>query len=342
MSKHVSPLICPLIVTLVVGAVACGGSQPPPEPAPAPNPGETAAPVAAAPPASAAPTDKPPEKAAEAPKPAAPTPVARWADGIATPESVLYDEAADRYLVSNINGKPDEADNNGYIAELSPDGKVNKPKFVAGGTNDLKLNAPKGMGIQGGILYVSDITTVRKFDAKTGAAKGEVAVPGATFLNDIAIAADGRIYVSDSGQKVGANGFESTGTDAVYVIDKGKLKPIAKSKDLGGPNGLLATEKGLLVVTMNTNELYRLDDKGVRQDVTKLPDGGLDGILPIGDKLLVTSWKASTIYRGKLGEKFEPVLTGLKGPADIGYDTKRGRVLVPRFMENAVEAYELK
>jgi hypothetical protein len=36
------------------------------------------------------------------------------------------------------------------------------------------------------------------------------------------------------------------------------------------------------------------------------------------------------------------VLPEQKSPADIGYDTKRGRVLVPHFLENTVEAYELK
>lgn len=331
------------ILPLVLLATACGGSQPPPEPAPAPTPAE--APAANAEPAAATTAtaaQKPQEKPAEPAKQAGLTPVHRYTEGLSTPESVFYDEAADRYLVSNINGKPGDVDNNGYIAELSPDGKLSKPKFVAGGANDVKLNAPKGMAIHGGILYVSDITTVRKFDAKTGAAKGEVAVPGATFLNDVAAAPDGRIFVSDSGVKATDQGFEPNGSDGVYVIDKGKLKPIAKSKELGGPNGLIWTDKGLWVNTLSSNEIYRLDDKGARQDVTKLPDGGLDGFLAVGDKLLVTSWKASAVYRGKIGEKFEPLITGVSGPADAGYDSKRQRLLLPRFMDNAVEVYELK
>ena len=255
---------------------------------------------------------------------------------------MLYDEANDRYLVSNINGKPDEADNNGYITELSPDGKVVKAKFIAGGVDKVKLDAPKGTGIAGGVLYVSDIGVVRKFDLKTGAPKGEIPIPGATFLNDIAVAKDGRVFVSDSGIKSGASGFDPTGTDAVYVIDKGKLKTVAKSKDLGGPNGLLAVDKGVLVVTFGSNELYRLDEKGVKQDVTKLPSGGLDGITQVGDKLLISSWQGSSVYRGTLGGASRSLLPELKGAADITYDAKHKRVLVPRFLDNAVEAYELK
>ena len=324
---------------LLVVTIGCAGSPPPVEQAPTP-------PASSLPPAPIEATKSPaPEKPPEPPKvekPPAPTPVFRVTEGIATPESVLYDEANDRYLVSNINGKPDEVDNNGYITELSPDGKVIKDKFIAGGVGKVKLDAPKGTGIFAGVLYVSDISVVRKFDLKTGAPKGDIPVPGATFLNDIAIAKDGRVFVSDSGLKSGASGFDPTGTDAVYVIEKGKLKTVAKSKDLSGPNGLLVVDKGVLVVTFGSNELYRLDDKGAKQDVTKLPGGGLDGIAQAGESLLVSSWQTSTVYRGTLGGTFEPVLTELKGPADISFDSKRKRVLVPRFLENAVEVYDLK
>ena len=319
--------------------IACGSNPPIPEHAPPP-------PASSLPPAPIETTKSPaPLGSAEPPKvekPTAPTPVWRLTEGVSTPESVLYDEANDRYLVSNINGKPDETDNNGFIMEVSPDGKVTKPKFIAGGEGNVKLDVPKGSGIADGILYVSDITVVRKFDAKTGAPKGEIPIPGSTFLNDIAIAKDGRVFVSDSGVKVGPKGFDPTGTDAVYVIDKGKVKTLAKAKNLAGPNGMLVVDNGVLVVALTGDELYRLDDKGARQDITKLPSGGLDGIVPVGDSLLITSWGASAIYRGTLGGKFEVAYPELKGPADIGFDTKRKRVLVPRFVDNAVEAYDLK
>jgi sugar lactone lactonase YvrE len=161
-------------------------------------------------------------------------------------------------------------------------------------------------------------------------------------LNDVAAAPDGRIYVSDSGLKASAGGFDTTGTDAVYVIEKRKVKPLAKAPELGRPNGVLWTDKGLLVVTFGTNEVYRLDEKGAKQDVTKTPAGGLDGVVSVGDALLVTSWEAKAIYRGKLGGTFEVALPDQNTPADIGYDTKRGRVIVPHLMDGTVEVYELK
>jgi hypothetical protein len=36
------------------------------------------------------------------------------------------------------------------------------------------------------------------------------------------------------------------------------------------------------------------------------------------------------------------VIHGVKAPADIGFDSKRSRVLVPRFVDNAIEAYDVK
>jgi len=324
-------------------AIACGGSAPPPaeptpvavEPAP-PGPAEP-------PPNAAAPTPATPPPVAALPTPPPPTPAWRVTEGIATPESVFYDAAADRYLVSNINGKPVEADGNGYITEISGDGKVTKPKFIEGGAGKTKLDGPKGMGLVGNVLYVSDITIVRKFDAKTGAPKGDIPIKDTVFLNDIAVAPDGRVFVSDSGLKLGASGLEPAGGDAVYVIDKaGKVKPVAKMKELNNPNGLLFIGSNLYVNTFGAAELYKLDDKGAKVEVTSIPAGGLDGMVAAGESVFISCWKTSTVYKGKLGGSFEPVLTGLSGAADIGYDTKRNRVLVPRFMDNAVEAYDVK
>lgn len=329
-----------LLTVPCIALWACGDSTPP-----------VAAPVT--PPSASVPPPPPPVSAtasaaapdagpATRPEPLPPAPAAKWT-GFATPESVLWDEANDRYLVSNINGKPLDADGNGFISDISPDGKVTNLKWIAGGDKKVKLDAPKGMAIVGGTLYVTDITVVRMFDLKTGAPKGEVKLPGATFANDLSAGADGTVYVTDTGMKAGKAGFEPSDTDAVYAIDKaGKLKTIAKDKTLGRPNGVLSTDKGLIVVNFGNDEAYRLDDKGKKQDVTKLPKPGLDGVVVFGDALLISSWEGQSVYKGKLGGAFEPLLTGIKAPADIGLDKKRSRVLVPRFMDDVVEAYDVK
>jgi sugar lactone lactonase YvrE len=271
-------------------------------------------------------------------------PILKFTGAFATPESVLYDAAADRYLVSNVNGQASAADGNGYILELSPDGKVTNPKLIAGGMNKVRLDAPKGLAIVGTELWVADITLVRKFDLKTSAHKADIELPGATFANDIVAAPDGGAYVSDSAVKFGDNGMEATGPGQVYFVDKaGKVKVLAKSKELGGPNGLaMGPGKALLVNTIGSDEVYQLTDKGARDLVTKVPGGQLDGLLSVDDMLIVSSWKTETVYRGPLGGTFTPLLTKVKAVADIGYDSKRKRLLVPRFLDDTVEVYDLK
>ncbi|MFO7181323.1 MAG: SMP-30/gluconolactonase/LRE family protein [Pseudomonadota bacterium] len=320
------------VLSTTVFLASCAGNQPPPETAPPP--------VAEIPPAPIETTTAPPpettpsEDGAPTPEPPAAKPVVRY-EGLSTPESVLHDEAQDRYLVSNINGSPLEKDNNGFISELAPDGSVKNLRFIAGGEKKVTLNAPKGLLLVNDVLYVTDIDVVRRFDAKTGAPKGDIAVPGAHFLNDLAAAPDGRVFVSDSGPKM-------EGPGAVYVIDKaGKVKPFATG-ELGAPNGLWFRDGRLLVATIGSNDVYELDASGKRTDLAKLPKGGLDGIVLLADgTLLISSWEGSAVYRGSPGGTFEAVIAGIDGPADIGFDAKRGLVLVPRFNGNAVEAYAL-
>lgn len=338
MRKSIGLVAVALVGLGIPALVACGGDNPPPA-TPTTTAAQTAAPPPVTPPAT-------PDSASAAPAtpatPPAPTAAFHLA-GFQTPESVLWDDAADRYLVSNINGKPGDADNNGYISDVSPEGKLTTEKWIEGGKNKVTLNAPKGTGIANGVLYVADIDNVRMFDAKTGAPKGNVKIAGATFLNDIAIGADGKVFVSDTGIKFGDKGPAPTGTDAVWVIEKGKAKQVAKNKDLKGPNGLLAGADGVWVVSFGAPEMYRLDAKGAKQDVTKLPKGMLDGIVQAADgSILVSSWEDNGVYRGKPNGEFTEAFANLKAPADIGLDKKRNRLLVPLFMDNAIEAWDVK
>lgn len=280
-----------------------------------------------------------PASAAAVPSPAAARPLSRYS-GLSAPESVLYDAAGDRYLVSNVNGNPTERDGNGFISVLSPSGEITALKWIEGGKNGVKLDAPKGLALVKGTLYVADISVVRTFDARTGAPRGDIAVPGSTFLGDLAAGADGKIYLTDVGPPQGE--FDGAGTEAVYVLKGNRARPLAKGSELGRPDGLAWSEKGPVISPFGSDEIYRLDAHGKRQDVTKLPAGGLAGIVRLGDGYLVASWQTSSIYRGKLGGPFQVALAGQRSPADIGYDTRRARLLVPHFTEGTVEAFALE
>lgn len=261
--------------------------------------------------------------------------------GLSAPESVLYDAGTDRYLVSNVNGDALAKDNNGFISVLSPAGRVIARKWIEGGKNGITLDAPKGMAVANGVLFVADIAVVRRFDLASGEPRGDIPVPGSTFLNDLAAGPDGKIYLSDSGPPTG--NFDGSGTEAVYVIEGGHARVLAKGKELGRPNGVAWTDKGVVVCPFGANEIYRLDETGAKRDVTKLPAGGLAGLVRLhGDSFLVTSWQSSAIFRGQLGGEFRVAFAEQKAPSDIGYDSKRNRLLVPHYTEGTVEVLRLK
>src|SRR4051812_8786922 len=70
--------------------------------------------------------------------------------GFNQPEAVRYDPDQDVYFVGNWgNGEADAKDNNGYISRVTPEGVVERPKFISGGTGGVTLNAPRGMYIVG-------------------------------------------------------------------------------------------------------------------------------------------------------------------------------------------------
>jgi len=222
--------------------------------------------------------------------------------GFQSPESVLYDPTTDLYLVSNIQGGPLERDGNGFISRITPDGALAELKWIDGTTAGVKLDAPKGMAIVGDKLYVADIDAVRSFDRQSGKPLGDIAVPSATFLNDLTAAPDGTLYVSDTGfRKVqGLADPQKSGGDAIYAIDvQGGVSVLIKGPELGQPNGLLADDQGVWVASLD-GEVYRVSRAGQRTAVATLPGGGLDGLVRTASgRLIVSSWQTSTIYTGK-------------------------------------------
>lgn len=260
--------------------------------------------------------------------------------GFATPESILHDNFADLYLVSNVNGAPLEVDGNGFISRISPMGDV-QLKWIDGATPGVTLNAPKGMATLGDFLYVADINTLRWFDRHTGEPKGQLEIPGATFLNDVVAHPDGGVYISDTGMRPGGDGFEPSGTDAIYRLNPDmSLDTLARGEQLGHPNGLALSGDSLYVVTFGSGEFYRLEN-GAMVDVMKLPKGSLDGLVIFGRMVFISSWDGQSIYRGTLGGEIHEALSGVPAPADIGHDPFQHRLLIPLFMDHALKIVPL-
>jgi hypothetical protein len=243
--------------------------------------------------------------------------------------------------VSNINGESAVPNKNGFLSKIGPDGKIIALKFVDGSKKGSELNAPKGLAIIGDILYVADLNVVRKFDRKSGKARGEIKVPNSVFLNDLSASPDGKtLYVSDSAVTFKAGSFAGTGDDAIYAINvkKGSVVVLIKHEALRWPSGLLADDDGVWVVALGANHLFHVDQQGGTGPATKLPKGGLDGMVRLGDgSFLISSWEASAIYRGFPRGEFKEVISGIPSPADIGLDSKRNTLLIPIFQKSAVQ-----
>ena len=262
--------------------------------------------------------------------------------GFAQPESILYDSARDIYWVSNINGDPSSKDNNGYISQIDPSGKILDLYFLKGGTQDIELNAPKGLAISGHILWVTDIDVVRRFDLRSRKPYGKpIAIPKATFLNDLVSLPSGGVFVTDSGLNPD---FSNSQTDAIYFIQStGKVLKVAQDPQLNNPNGLALSNGQLLVVGFHQKgALYTLNSQGGKEVLLNLPAGDLDGIVTLKKgSLLISSWKLGGVYLVKPDKKLEIVVDGLTSPADIGYDSKRNLVLIPLLNKNQIQIVPL-
>ncbi len=262
-------------------------------------------------------------------------------DGFSSPESVTSD--GHRFYVSNVGVelKPSEKDGDGFISLLSAGGKVLERKFISG------LNAPKGMVIAGGVLYVADVDRVLGFDLKTRKRVFDLdfSHEGTAYLNDITVVDDTTLLVS------------ATDIGNIYAVTLGAGKrytPVAKG--ITGVNGLVydtANERLLLVnFVEGKGALGFIPFAGVPGDLQNLsgPVGLLDGLALLPDgRVLFSDWvKFGSPGRLNIFDVESGKMTFLKlkedaiGPADFFYDKGTNKLWLPRMVEGKVMVQELK
>lgn len=264
-------------------------------------------------------------------------------EGFAAPESIIADE---QYLyVSNVGATlaPTTQDGDGFISRLDKTGKMEGQQFIQG------LDAPKGMAIQGGNLYVADVDKVRGFQLSDGAKIFELSLAkeGLQFLNDIVSYKNGVLLVS------------ATDVGKIYEINTegtGSYKALDIDGDIGGANGLFYDRK--------TNQLFvnsfgvdnkpngpigkiNMGVKGGKLTFSTLGEykGMLDGLTVLGSNFIVFSDWAATETGGGLvmmdlieKQQTNPIKLSktIAGPADFYYDSASKIIWIPMMQENKV------
>lgn len=255
-------------------------------------------------------------------------------EGFSGPEAVRYDPDQDVWFVGNFNGGGSERDANGFVTRVSAATDAIESLHFAQGTPAAPLHAPRGMTITADTLWVVDIDGIHGFDRRSGEQLAFVDLssfePG--FLNDIVQGPDAALYVTD------------TGRSAVYRVAGREATEALADSTLGGPNGITFDPALGALVLVPWQPGHRIHSWTPGQPPRGFgPDrapGRLDGVEPLDGRLLIASQTDSTLVVLDGGELRARVLVA-GAPADIGVDTRRGRVAVPYIALNRVDVWKL-
>lgn len=232
-----------------------------------------------------------------------------FSQAINNPESVEYDAANERYLVSN-RANPIS------IQSLVP-GQA--PTLFATG-----VSSPAGLEILNGKLWVCDGGNMKSFDLSTGTLVDNIAV-GGTFLNGITSDGVEILYVSDfSAKKI----YKINTTTLVFT------EIVANT--VSTPNGMWydGVNNRVLFVNWGTNAPIKAMDLTTYAVTTAATTtlGSCDGIARDGaGNYFVSAWTQNAVY------KFDSNLANpvavvplLTQPADIFYNTLNDTLVVPQ------------
>ncbi|WP_293373567.1 hypothetical protein [Nevskia sp.] len=256
--------------------------------------------------------------------------------GFAQPESAVFAANQNVIYVSNINGDPTVKDGNGFISKVSPDGKMIKRDWLRG------LNAPKGLGYKNGLLYIADIDELLVVDTGNGRVKSRHKAAGAKFLNDVALDAGGRVYVSD----LLAN--------TIWRLNGASLGVMLSSAKLEGPNGLLVEGDKLIVGSWGvlSGNGFETSSEGYLQSVDRtsnalearfapIPFANIDGLVSDGKGgYIISDWLHGNVYKVSATGEATLWLLLEQGSADIAIGPAK-RLLVPMMLNDELRAYAI-
>ena len=235
-----------------------------------------------------------------------------------SPESVVYDDVNNRYLVSNTG--------NGDVIAVSEDGTLDY--FNQGASESIR-----GITIVDDRLYAAGDEGLLCFELTTGNVVFTVAIQEGEFLNDIAADGDGMLYISDDNDLYKVNPALQTYT--LYL------------STLSGSNGLLydAVNNKMIVTQEDPARLSTIDlSDGSVTDIVTTPAQWLDGLARDRQgRIYFTSWETFNVYRydPDFAESAEIFSSGFSGPADLFCDWDNDVLAIPDMSSNELVLIEM-
>ena len=261
-----------------------------------------------------------------------------------SPYSFVHDPLDKGYFISSVNGEAENADNNGFITKLDPNGKLLNLKFIQGGKDDVTLHAPKGMAVVGHVLYVADLDTLRGFDTTTGKSVLTLTIRSSTALqseppqaslSDVTFDGKGHLYCSD--QKA----------NTIYRVDPAAqtFSVLVTDRALAGPSGLVVHPKSgqIIAVSWDKGKISEISPDGV---VTELFSNGffsnrfqnLRGVdFDRWGNMYVSDFTTGKVWRMSWDKRFQVIAEFLPSPGDLSIDRANNLILVPFELAHAAE-----
>jgi sugar lactone lactonase YvrE len=244
------------------------------------------------------------------------------------PETVTYDPKRKVFYVSNYDIYNFSFTGGlQHISKVSPEGKVLEARWVEG------LSNPTGMAMREDRLFVVERAGVVEIDPSGGGVVKRYPVPGARFLNDIAIDGEGRVYVSDSRGGV------------IFRLEGDGIEQWLSGDLVDQPNGLHVLEGKLIVADNGDGTIRAFDLETKDMSVLALiPGGGLDGIEEEGNGSLLVSHYEGRLFRVSMDGTVEKLLD-TTGPgmrcANFAHVPESNLLAVPTFEDNRIVLYRL-
>jgi DNA-binding beta-propeller fold protein YncE len=242
--------------------------------------------------------------------------------GLDVPESATFNPYDKTIYVSNIVGKFDVKDGVGYISKINLKGEIIQKEWVKG------LNAPKGMSFSKSRLYITDMDRLLEIEVPSGKILKEYKNSHFKDLNDVAVAPDGKVYVTDSGG------------DCLFVMGNDSLEIFVQSPEIQGMNGICIENNKIYIGA--GDKLLSIDVTTKSITVLATNTGYVDGLIKINKNTFITSDWGGKIQLIVLGKSPEKLLESKINAADLGYIPSKGLLLVPTFTENTVVAYKVE